>query len=98
MFQKLDAKILRNNYRISQREKGVVLNKIIPDNINDPNEGYVNVRVKIDVDSSGNEKNISFISVSRGDSHSICLFVAGGNEIDKKVEEANARIIEKKIK
>lgn len=67
-------------------------NNSIKEGIKIQNEEYVNVRIRINLDSLGNEKSISFSSASKDDPNSICLFVAGGTDIDKKVEEANARL------
>ena len=88
IIRKLLKKKFRNNHSSDLKKKNN--SQII--NINTKNEGYVNVRVKIDIDKFSKKKNITFISASKNDPHSICLFIAGGVEIDKKVEKANAQL------
>ena len=84
--------LLKNRFRNNHRRNLEVKNISQIININTNNEGYVNVRVKIDIDKFSKKKNITFISASKNDPHSICLFIAGGVEIDKKVEKANAQL------
>lgn len=90
----LMKKKFMNNHRSNQEEEKDSQNI----DMGVSREGYVNIRVKIELNKFGKEKDITFVSVPQNDPHSICLFIAGGVEIDKKVEEANAQLAIENIK